>query len=86
MVPASAIPGWPTDVQLPPDPIWKRDYAASVRRLVRDGVDAPLAHLFLEAAGPVPRTVDDADGPEVPARRFSIDVWRVCRRHEDDFR
>jgi superfamily II DNA or RNA helicase len=47
MLPASAIPGWPTDVTLPSEPIWKRDYAASVRRLVRDGVDTPLASLFL---------------------------------------
>jgi hypothetical protein len=41
VLPASAIPGWPADVTLPADPLWKRDYAASVRRLVRDGVDAP---------------------------------------------
>ncbi|MGH9199753.1 MAG: TOTE conflict system archaeo-eukaryotic primase domain-containing protein, partial [Vicinamibacterales bacterium] len=52
VVPASAIPGWPADVVLPADPIWKRDYAASVRRLVRDGVDAPLANLFVTAARP----------------------------------
>jgi very-short-patch-repair endonuclease len=54
VLPASAIPGWPADVALPADPLWKRDYAASVRRLVRDGVDAPLANLFVTAARPVP--------------------------------
>jgi superfamily II DNA or RNA helicase/very-short-patch-repair endonuclease len=59
VVPASAIPGWPADVPLPADPTWKRDYAASVRRLVRDGVDVPLATLFVTAARPVP---PDADG------------------------
>ena len=31
VVPASAIPGWPADVALAADPLWKRDYAASVR-------------------------------------------------------
>jgi hypothetical protein len=50
LLPASAVPGWPADVPLPVDPEWKRDYAASVRRLVRDGVDSPLANLFVWAA------------------------------------
>ena len=40
------MPGWPADVPLPVDPQWKKAYAASVRRLVRDGVDKPLAKLF----------------------------------------
>jgi very-short-patch-repair endonuclease len=53
MLPASAIPGWPVEVPLPLDPEWKRDYAASVRRLVRDGVDAPLADLFVHVARPL---------------------------------
>jgi superfamily II DNA or RNA helicase/very-short-patch-repair endonuclease len=70
VVPASAIPGWPTDVQLPADPIWKRDYAASVRRLVRDGVEAPLAHLFVEAARPVPQNVDDANRARSASEAF----------------
>lgn len=46
LLPASATPGWPADVPLPVDPKWKHDYAASVRRLARDGVGAPLADLF----------------------------------------
>lgn len=50
LLPASAVPGWPADVPLPIDPQWKRDYVASVRRLVRDGVDTPLADLFVHAA------------------------------------
>ncbi len=50
MLPGSAVPGWPAEVPLPIDPEWKRDYAASVRRLVRDGVDVPLANLFVHAA------------------------------------
>ncbi|MCU0750414.1 MAG: DUF559 domain-containing protein, partial [Akkermansiaceae bacterium] len=47
LLPASALPGWPADVPLPLDPQWKKDYAASVRRLIRDGVDPPLARLFV---------------------------------------
>lgn len=54
VLPASAIPGWPADVVLPSDPVWKHDYAASVRRLVRDGVDVPLAELFVQSARPTP--------------------------------
>jgi superfamily II DNA or RNA helicase/very-short-patch-repair endonuclease len=54
LLPASAVPGWPVEVPLPIDPEWKRDYSASVRRLVRDGVDAPLADLFVHVARPLP--------------------------------
>lgn len=54
LLPASALPGWPVEVPLPIDPIWKNDYAASIRRLIRDGVDVPLAGLFLHAANPPP--------------------------------
>ena len=54
VVPASAVPGWPVDVQLPDEATWKLEHAASVRRLIRDGVDAPLADLFVRAAEPIP--------------------------------
>jgi very-short-patch-repair endonuclease len=57
-LPASAISGWPVDVPLPVDPAWKRDYAASVRRLVRDGVESSLATLFVDAARPLPQEVE----------------------------
>jgi very-short-patch-repair endonuclease len=50
LLPASALPGWPVDVPLPIEPEWKRDYAASVRRLIRDGVETPLANLFVHTA------------------------------------
>jgi very-short-patch-repair endonuclease len=50
LLPGSAVPGWPAEVALPVDPQWKSEYAASVRRLVRDGVDAPLANLFVHVA------------------------------------
>jgi len=52
LLPASALPGWPQSVPLPVDPIWKRDYAASVKRLIRDGVDVVLAEMFVEVARP----------------------------------
>jgi superfamily II DNA or RNA helicase/very-short-patch-repair endonuclease len=61
LLPASAIPGWPADVTLPSDPIWKRDYSGSVRRLVRDGVDSPLASLFVHAARPAPTDAEGVD-------------------------
>jgi superfamily II DNA or RNA helicase/very-short-patch-repair endonuclease len=60
-LPASAVPGWPIEVPLPIDPQWKRDYAASVRRLIRDGVDGPLANLFAYAARNVSA---DAEGSQ----------------------
>ena len=56
LLPASAVPGWPADVPLPVDPQWKDDYAASVRRLVRDGVDRPLANLFVHVTRDVAPT------------------------------
>jgi superfamily II DNA or RNA helicase/very-short-patch-repair endonuclease len=59
LLPASAVPGWPADVVLPSDPVWKRDYSGSVRRLVRDGVDTPLASLFVHTARAMP---EDAEG------------------------
>ncbi len=58
-LPASAAPGWPRDVPLPVDPLWKDAYAATVQRLIRDGVDLPLANLFAHVA----RNVDsDSEG------------------------
>jgi len=59
LLPASAVPGWPADVALPSDPVWKRDYSGSVRRLIRDGVDTPLASLFVHTARAMP---EDAEG------------------------
>jgi hypothetical protein len=55
------VPGWPADVPLPIDVNWKNQYAASVRRLIRDGIEAPLANLFdLVAREPEP----DVEGAE----------------------
>ncbi|PYT99687.1 MAG: restriction endonuclease subunit R [Acidobacteria bacterium] len=60
-LPGSAVPRWPADVPLPVDPDWKSQYAASVRRLVRDGVDSPLAKLFFHAAVIPPSNADSPD-------------------------
>lgn len=49
VVPASAVPGWPAGVPLPVDPQWKREYAATVKRLIRDGIDTSLGNLFVSA-------------------------------------
>jgi superfamily II DNA or RNA helicase/very-short-patch-repair endonuclease len=70
VLPASAIPGWPIDVTLPADPLWKRDYASSVRRLVRDGVDVPLAGLFVTAAQPIPADAEGADRARSASEAF----------------
>jgi superfamily II DNA or RNA helicase len=61
LLPGNAVPGWPAEVPLPIDPEWKQDYAASVRRLIQDGVDMPLANLFVHAAvKPVPQVIGSA--------------------------
>ena len=79
-LPASAVPGWPADVPLPVDPAWKSQYARSIRRLIRDGVDSPLAHLFVH----VSRTfADDAEGVDRAAaqpRPFSTAASSPCRK------
>ena len=61
VVPASAVPGWPADVLLPVDPQWKREYAGSVKRLIRDGVDPPLGNLFAGAARVPARDAEGTD-------------------------
>ncbi len=61
LLPGSAVPGWPADVPLPVDPEWKNQYAVSVRRLVRDGLDSPLANLFVHATVTPPPNAKGAD-------------------------
>jgi len=64
------------EVPLPIDPMWKRDYARSVRRLVRDGIDTSLANLFVHVArSPSP----DAEGT---ARARSASEAFLYRRLE----
>ncbi|MBX3744747.1 MAG: DEAD/DEAH box helicase family protein [Verrucomicrobiae bacterium] len=59
LLPASAMAGWPADVPLPVDAAWKHDHSESIRRLVRDGVDATLGRLFAGASSP---PAPDAEG------------------------
>ena len=70
VLPASAIPGWPADVALPVDPEWKKDYAASVRRLVRDGVDTPLGTLFVHTARSFSADAEGADRARSASEAF----------------
>lgn len=74
LLPASAIPGWPAEVPLPVDPAWKADYAGSVKRLIRDGVDLPLAHLFTQSTVFLPQ---DAEGVE--RARSASERFLFCR-------
>ena len=76
LLPASALPGWPQEVALPVDPKWKQDYSTSVRRLIRDGVDPPLAQLFVHATRP---PTADAVGA---ARARSASEAFIFRRFE----
>ena len=69
-LPGSAVPGWPADVPLPVDPRWKSQYAASVRRLVHDGVDSPLASLFVDVAVVPPPNAEGADRARSASEAF----------------
>ena len=80
MLPASAVPGWPADVPLPVDPRWKNDYAASVGRLIRDGVDTPLANLFVHVARNVADEAEGVDRAAAPARRSCIVASKPSRK------
>jgi len=59
---------------LPVDPEWKRKYAASIHRLIRDGVDAPLGSLFMNAA---PAFAPEAEG--VDRARSATEAFLYCR-------
>jgi superfamily II DNA or RNA helicase/very-short-patch-repair endonuclease len=69
-LPGSAVPGWPADVPLPIDPEWKSQYASSVRRLVRDGVDPPLANLFVGVAVLAPPNAEGANRARSASEAF----------------
>jgi superfamily II DNA or RNA helicase/very-short-patch-repair endonuclease len=70
LLPASALPGWPVEVPLPIDPEWKQGYAASVRRLVRDGLDTPLANLFVHTARSLSSEAEGADRARSSSEAF----------------
>jgi superfamily II DNA or RNA helicase/very-short-patch-repair endonuclease len=86
LLPASAIPGWPADVLLPSDPAWKRDYSGSVRRLVRDGIDAPLASLFVHVARDVPPDAIGANRARSATEAFLFRRLETIPETKDRFR
>ena len=86
LLPASALPGWPADVRLPSDPLWKRDYAASVRRLVRDGVDTPLASLFVHVAQTIASDAEGAERARSATERFLFQRLQTLPETKNRFR
>ena len=86
LLPASAVPGWPADVLLPSQSLWKRDYAASVRRLVRDGVDVPLATLFVHVARPLPPDAEGAERARSATERFLFQRLQTLPETKNRFR
>ena len=82
LLPASALPGWPESVPLPIDPAWKRDYAASVKRLILDGVEDPLAHLFVHATAPI----SDADAARSASEAFLFKRLETLEATRGQFR
>lgn len=84
LLPASAVPGWPADSPLPVDPAWKKDYAGTVRRLARDGVDGSLANMFLDVTRQINAEAEGEDRAQFdrsisfsPIRINSGDRWEV---------
>jgi very-short-patch-repair endonuclease len=74
LLPASATPGWPTQAPLPVDPAWKSDYVGSIKRLISDGVDMPLANLFVQVA-----SVMHADAEGVDRARSATEAFLYRR-------
>jgi very-short-patch-repair endonuclease len=52
------------------DPAWKADYAGSVKRLIRDGLDLPLAHLFVQVATILPNEAEGVERARSASERF----------------
>lgn len=86
LLPGSALPGWPAEVPLPVDPEWKRDYAASVRRLIRDGIDAPLASLFVRVACNPPTLAEGNDKARSASEAFLFRRLQTLPQAKDRFR
>jgi superfamily II DNA or RNA helicase len=86
LLPASAVPGWPTEVPLPIDPQWKKDYAASVRRLISDGVGVPLANLFVHAARHFPPDAHGVDRARSASETFLFRRLETLPQTKDLFR
>ncbi|MFN0077433.1 MAG: TOTE conflict system archaeo-eukaryotic primase domain-containing protein [Prosthecobacter sp.] len=86
LLPASALPGWPVEVPLPIDPQWKQDYAASVKRLIRDGVDQPLAQLFVHATHSHSADAEGADRARSASEAFIFRRFETLPELKNRFR
>ena len=86
MLPGSAVPGWPSEVPLPVDPLWKSDYAASVQRLIRDGVDEPLAQLFVHVARPMEAGTDGVARARSASEAFLFRRLQSLEATQEQFR
>ena len=85
LLPAGAVPGWPAEVSLPTDPNWKKDYSASVGRLIRDGIDVPLAKLFVQAA-PISMEADGSNRARSAVEAFLFHRLRSLPATSGKFR
>ena len=86
LLPASASSGWPASIPLPVDPKWKSDYATTVKRLIHDGVDIPLATLFRQVAvNPLPTLRKISAAHEVQLKLFFITVLKLYLKLLDYF-
>lgn len=86
LLPAHALPGWPPEVPLPIDPQWKSDYAASVRRLIQDGIDIPLARLFVHATRPPAKRAQGEEGARSASEKFLYRRLQSLAGLKDQFR
>ena len=85
-LPASAAPGWPASVPLPADGSWKHQHGASVRRLLRDGVDEPLADLFTQVAREIPSGAQGAERARSASEAFLFRRLQGLPETRDRFR
>ena len=85
-LPASAAPGWPAAIPLPADGSWKHRYGASVRRLLRDGVDEPLADLFTQVASEIPSGAQGAERARSASEAFLFRRLQSLPETRDRFR
>ena len=85
-LPASAAPGWPAGIPLPADGSWKQQYGASVRRLLRDGVDEPLADLFTQVAPEIPSGAQGAERARSASEAFLFRRLQSLHETRDRFR
>ena len=71
---------------LPAEPAWKNTYAATIRRLIRDGVDSPLGNLFLHAARTFPDTAEGTTRARSSSEAFLFRRLQTLPQTRDKFR